>query len=95
MKSSYELAMERLKASDPNSVTTLTEKQKEKLAEIDQRYKAKIAEKEIFLQTQLQETLVSGRQEDAEQIEQQLRNEKARLKEEMEDAREKVRRKSK
>ena len=95
MKSSYELAMERLKASDPNSVTTLTEKQKEKLAEIDQRYKAKIAEKEIFLQTQLQEALASGRQEDAEQIEQQLRNEKARLKEEMEDAREKVRRKSK
>ena len=87
--------MERLKASDPNSVTTLTEKQKEKLAEIDQRYKAKIAEKEIFLQTQLQEALAAGRQEDAEQIEQQLRNEKARLKEEMEDAREKVRRKSK
>jgi len=37
----------------------------------------------------------AGRPEDAEQIEQQLRNEKARLKEEMEDAREKVRRKSK
>ncbi len=95
MKSAYELALERLKASDPDSVTTLTEKQKKELAEIDRRYKAKIAEKEIFLKTQLQEALEAGRHEDAEQIEQQLRNEKARLKEESEDAREKVRRKSK
>ena len=95
MKSAYELALERLKASDPDSVTTLTEKQKKEIAEIDRRYKAKIAEKEIFLKNQLQEALAAGRQEDAEQIEQQLRNEKARLKEEMEDAREKVRRRSK
>ena len=95
MKSAYELAMERLKASDPDSVTTLTEKQKKELAEIDRRFKAKIAEKEIFLKTQLQEALAAGQHEDAEQIEQQLRNEKARLKEESEDAREKVRRKTK
>ena len=95
MKSAYELALERLKASDPDAVTTLTEKQKKELAEIDRRYKAKIAEKEIFLNNQLQEALAAGRHEDAEQIDQQLRNEKARLKEESEDAREKVRRKSK
>ncbi len=95
MKSAYELALERLKASDPDSVTTLTEDQKKEIADIDRRYKAKIAEKEIFLKNQLQEALAAERPEDAEQIEQQLRNEKARLKEEMEDAREKVRRKSK
>ena len=92
MKSSYELALERLKASDPDAVTTLTEKQKKKIAEIELRYKAKIAEKEIFLQKQLQEAHSANRPEDMEQIEQQLRNEKARLQEEMEDAREKVRR---
>ena len=61
MKSAYELALERLKASDPDSVTTLTEDQKKEIADIDRRYKAKIAEKEIFLQNQLQPERV-GRQ---------------------------------
>lgn len=79
MKSAYELALERLKASDPDSVTTLTEDQKKEIADIDRRYKAKIAEKEIFLNNQLQEAITASRHEDAEQIEQQLRNEKARL----------------
>ena len=48
MKSAYELAMERLERSAPS--VTLSDEQKAQLAEIDSSFKAKIAEKELFLQ---------------------------------------------
>ena len=47
MKSSYELAMERMGEGDNKP---LTDEQKAKIAEIDSRYKAKIAERKIFLE---------------------------------------------
>ena len=43
MKSAYELAMERLQKTSPS--LSLTEEQKKALAEIDSKYRAKIAEK--------------------------------------------------
>ena len=46
MKSSYELAMERLNKSAPT--TKLTADQKKQLAELDSQYAAKIAQREIF-----------------------------------------------
>jgi hypothetical protein len=46
MKSSYELAMERMGDGDK----PLNEEQKAKIAEIDSKYKAKIAERKIFLE---------------------------------------------
>ena len=46
MKSSYELAMERLNKTAP--AKKLTTEQKQQLAEIDSQYAAKIAEREIF-----------------------------------------------
>ena len=45
MKSAYELAMERMGGGDDNP---LTDEQKEQIAEIDTKYKAKIAERKIF-----------------------------------------------
>ena len=45
MKSAYELAMERMGGDDDKP---LTDEQKEKIAEIDTKYKAKIAETENF-----------------------------------------------
>ena len=51
MKSSYELAMERLNKNAP--ATKLTAKQKAALAELDSRYAAKIAEREIALNGQI------------------------------------------
>jgi len=56
MKTAYELAMERLNASDPDAVEnhSLT-KQRAAVAEIGRRYQAKIAEREIFLNKQLQD----------------------------------------
>ncbi|MEN8254622.1 MAG: hypothetical protein ABFR33_04045 [Verrucomicrobiota bacterium] len=49
MKSAYELAMERLGGES----NTLTEEQKQAIAEIDSKMKAKIAETEIMFDQQL------------------------------------------
>lgn len=92
MKSAYELAMERLQASDPNAVQPVPEAVKQQLAELDRKYQAKIAERELFLNQKLAE---ARRQRDAtaiQQLQEQLRNERIRLEEEREAAKEKVRR---
>ncbi len=91
MKSAYELAMERLNASDPDAVKPLTEQQKKELFEIDQRYKAKKAEREIFLNKQLEEALLKGESEEAENITKQISNEKLRLEDEREEEKNKIR----
>ena len=92
MKSAYELAMERFADSDPEAAgSTVTEAQKAALADIDMRYKAKIAEREVFLNKQLAEARAQGDREAYAQIETQLRNERARLEDEKEREKEKVR----
>ena len=50
MKSAYELAMERL---GDGSKTSLTDEQKQLIAEIDSRMKARIAETEIMFDQQI------------------------------------------
>ena len=92
MKSAYELAMERLAKSDPDASKPVTAEQKARLAEIDRVYQGKTAEREIFLQKQLNEALAAGKAEEADKVRQQLTNEKARLAEEREDEKERVRR---
>jgi hypothetical protein len=91
MKSAYELAMERLAKSDPSASAPLTAEQKTRLAEIDRVYKGKFAEREIFLKKQLDEALAAQKFEDAEKIKQQLASERARLEEENEAEKERVR----
>jgi hypothetical protein len=92
MKSAYELAMERLRATDPDAGAPLTSGQKARLAEIDRIYQGKTAEREIFLKKQLDELLAAGNGEEAEKVKKQLAGEKARLAEEKEEEKEKVRR---
>lgn len=92
MKSAYELAMERLAKSDPDSGKPLSVEQKNRLADIDLVYKGKIAEREIFLKKQLNEALSDGKYEESEKISKQLASERARLEEEREDEKEHVRR---
>lgn len=92
MKSAYELAMERLAKSDPDAGKPLSAEQKSRLAEIDLVYKGKIAEREIFLKKQLNEALADGKFEESEKISKQLASERARLDEEREDEKERVRR---
>lgn len=91
MKSSYELAMERLQQSDPNAIKPLSDEQKGQLAEIDVKYRSKIAEKEVFLQGKLQDAGQSGDREGAEQIHRQLCNERIRLEEERDAQKEAIR----
>lgn len=91
MKSAYELAMERLKADDTTPVQKLTEEQKKQLADIEAKYKAKVAEREIFLQQKLREVRTSQDFKAVAEIEKQLLSERARLEEEKEEAKERVR----
>jgi len=89
MKSAYELAMERLAKSSPTLV--LTKEQKTQLAEIDSSYKAKIAEKELFLRDEIRKADGAGNFEDVEKLEKQLTSEIARLREDCEAKKEKLR----
>jgi Spy/CpxP family protein refolding chaperone len=91
MKSAYELAMERLNASDPDAAKPLTPEQKAKLAEIDRIFQGKIAEREIFLKQQLEAMLAASKWDEAEKIKKQLASEKARIAEEREDEKQKLR----
>jgi hypothetical protein len=91
MKSAYELAMERLQAADSETRTPLTSEQKAQLAEIDRLYKGKIAEREIFLQKALDDLLGASKWEEADKVKKQLTGERARLTEEKEAEKDKVR----
>jgi len=89
MKSAYELAMERLEKASPS--LSLTEDQKKELAEADSVYRAKIAEKELFLRNQIQKAQKAGKFEEMEPLEKQLGSEIQRLQEECEATKEKLR----
>jgi hypothetical protein len=89
MKSAYELAMERLQKTAPS--LSLTEEQKKELAEIDSKYRAKIAEKELFLRDQIRKAQTQGKADDIASLEKQLASDVRRLAEECEAAKEKMR----
>lgn len=89
MKSAYELAMERLAKDQP--IVTLTDDQKKQLAEIDSQFKARIAEKELFLKGEIAKAQAAGKFEDVESLEKQLSVEVRRLQEDCETKKEKLR----
>jgi len=89
MKSAYELAMERLEKASPS--ISLTEDQKREIAEIDSMYRAKIAEKELFLKDQIRKAQSAGNVEEVESLEKQLTSEIRRLREDCEVKKEKRR----
>jgi hypothetical protein len=89
MKSAYELAMERLAKDAP--VVSLTDDQKKELAEVDSAYRAKIAEKEVFLKDQITKAQNAGKFEEVESLEKQLVIEIRRLNEDCEAKKEKLR----
>jgi hypothetical protein len=89
MKSAYELAMERLQKASPS--LSLTEEQKKELAELDSKYQAKIAEKELFLKDQIRKAQTEGKVDDIDSLQRQLVSEIRRLQEECEAKKEKLR----
>jgi hypothetical protein len=92
MKSSFELAMERLAKSDPSASTTITPAQKARLAEIDRTYQGKLAEREIFLKQQLEQAFAAQNADEIEKVKKQLGSERARLEEDRDAEKDAVRR---
>jgi len=91
MKSSYELAMERLNQEDPSGSTPLSEDKKAALEEVDRKYEAKVAEREVFLEQKIKAARLSGNREDEQQLQRQLSDERSRLNEERDSAKERIR----
>jgi hypothetical protein len=89
MKSAYELAMERLQKDQPSLV--LTNAQKKQIAEIESTYRAKIAEKEVFLKDQIRKAQSAEKSDEVEALEKQLAVEIRRLQEDCEAKKEKLR----
>ena len=81
--------MERLAKDQP--VLKLTDEQKKQLAEIDSTFKARIAEKELFLKGEIQKAQAAGKFEEVESLEKQLATEIKRLQEDCESKKEKLR----
>ena len=91
MKTAFELAMERLNKDAPS--VTLTEEQRKELGDLDSKYAAKIAEREIFVQGELAKAQEKGDFEAMQQLEKQLISDKKSLEIEMEEKKEAVRNK--
>ncbi len=89
MKSAYELAMERLNKSAPT--VKLTDAKKKELAELDTRYAAKIAEREIFVKGELEKARESGDIEAYQSLERQLVADRKNLQADLEEKKNKVR----
>jgi hypothetical protein len=93
MKTAYELAMERLGKTSPT--VTLTDQQKNEIAELESKCVAKIAEREMFLKGEIVKAIDKGDGEAVEQLEKQLLSDRKTLRAECEEKKEKVRNSSK
>ena len=89
MKSAYELAMERLNKTSPT--VKLSAEQKKQLAELDSKYAAKIAEREIALKGDIDKATASGDAETEQKLRQQLSDDRKKLQSELEDKKEQIR----
>src|SRR5205085_1331195 len=88
-RSVVKMKSERIEKASPS--TPLTEDQKQEIAEVDSVYRAKIAEREVFLKDQIRKAQTTGKPEEAQSIEKQLASEMRRLQEECEAKKEKLR----
>ena len=87
MKTAYELAMERLNKNAPG--VKLSDAQKKELAELDSKYAAKIAEREIALNTEIAKAMNDVEKE--ESLREQLITDRKKLQAELEDKKEQIR----
>ena len=89
MKSAYELAMEKLQKQSPDQ--SLSDEKKAELAELDNLYKSKLAEREVFLGGKIAEADATGDFEVLEQLQRELASDKKTLEVEQEEKKEEVR----
>jgi hypothetical protein len=90
MKTAYELAMERLNQATP--AIKLTNAQKKQLAELDAKYAATIAGREIAMKNEIAKLAATGEAEKVEALRQQWVKERQSLQAELEEKKEQVRR---
>jgi len=88
MKSAYELAMERLNKTAPT--VKLSADQKKQIAELESKYKAKIAEREIALKDEIAAAAAAGEFEKVESLQRQLVHERRKFQTELEEKKEKI-----
>ena len=89
MKSAYELAMEKLQDEAP--VPKLTDEQKAEIAELDNLYQSKQAEREVFLGGKIAEAEETGDVEALEQLQRELTSDRKTIAAELEEKKEAVR----
>jgi hypothetical protein len=89
MKTAYELAMERLSKSAPT--VKLSSEQKKEIADLESQCSAKIAERELFLQDEIEKAANKGDAEAIEQLQKQLVSDRKSLRAEFEEKKGKVR----
>ena len=90
MKSAYELAMERLQKQAPTK--SLTAAQKAEIADLESLYKSRIAQLEISIGDEIQAAQASEAYEKVDELKARLVQQRARLEEEREEKKERVRR---
>jgi len=89
MKTAYELAMERL--SQAASAVKLTAQQKKDIGELESKYAAKIAERELCIKGEIVKSIDKGDEEAIAQLEKQLASDRKSLRAELEEKKQKVR----
>jgi hypothetical protein len=87
MKSSYELAMERLNKTAP--MVKLSAAQKKAIAELESRCTAKIAEREIALNAEIKQA--QGDFEKQSELREELARERKKIQADLEEKKERVR----
>lgn len=93
MKSSYELAMERLNKTAP--VAKLTAEQKKEIAELESKAKAKTAEREIALKDAIVAAAEAGDSEKVNQLKDQLIKERRTIQADLEEKKDRIHQQSK
>jgi hypothetical protein len=88
MKSSYELAMERLNKTAP--AVKLSTAQKKQIAELESKHKAKVAEREIALKEEIGGAAAAGDFEKLEQLQNQLVVERKSLQADLDEKKERI-----
>ncbi len=89
MKSAYELAMEKLQKESP--AQTLSEEKKAEIAELDNLYQSRLAEREVFLGGKIEEAKLAGDLEAHQQLERELTSDRKTIAAELEEKKEAVR----
>lgn len=89
MKSAYELAMDRLQKQSPT--VALNDAQKQQIAELESQFKAKLAQREIALEGEIEAALGAGEFDKAGELREQLAHDKRKLEADWEEKKERVR----